>query len=425
MDCPSLKRSLLALYSTILPRGGHPWIYLSIDMATEKVDVNVHPTKREVHFLDEEEIVEAICNTVQQVLESGSSSRNFRLTQSLLPGPERVATLNDSKHSLAPSSRSDYPQHTLRVDARTRTLDAMSGFLDSMSSHAPSSETMHSKVRGEKIGWTRDDSQVATAVSGSIPTSKAELESVHELHEEVKGKRSQSMCALLQDYIMVGIVDSRKGLVLLQHSTKLYMVQYLPILQEAAYQILLRQFAALPSFRLSPPPSLPDLVSSALALEEASAQERHRMDLSDDLIVRRVCQRLTKHAELLREYFSMTIDVENQLLLTVPQIISTSRPLLTLERLPTLLLRLATQVDWEEEKTCLHGILQELALAHLPLGALEDNEEATCKKAIEKDWLVSWSPILRHYLPSRNLTDMHCVTEIASLPSLYSVFERC
>lgn len=44
-----------------------------------KIDVNVHPTKSEVHFLDEEEIVQLVCDKLQSVLVSGSASRSYTI----------------------------------------------------------------------------------------------------------------------------------------------------------------------------------------------------------------------------------------------------------------------------------------------------------------------------------------------------------
>jgi DNA mismatch repair protein MLH1 len=41
----------LQIYADILPRHTHPFIYLAIDLPPGHVDVNVHPTKREVSFL--------------------------------------------------------------------------------------------------------------------------------------------------------------------------------------------------------------------------------------------------------------------------------------------------------------------------------------------------------------------------------------
>ena len=37
-----------AVYSAVLPRHTHPFVYLAMKMRSEDLDVNVHPTKKEV-----------------------------------------------------------------------------------------------------------------------------------------------------------------------------------------------------------------------------------------------------------------------------------------------------------------------------------------------------------------------------------------
>jgi DNA mismatch repair protein MLH1 len=446
VDCPALKRALLALYSTLLPRGGHPWIYLSLDLTPERIDVNVHPTKKEVHFLDEEEIVEVICNQVQDLLANANSSRNFQMTQAVLTkGAQpftqtKQSTSNSTQATLPPSSRAGYPQHMVRVDDRLRRLDAMSGF----DSQPSSTLVSHSKIRGQDEGWTvtPDVSSSSIIASSTLPAkktteeSKTSLQSIHELREQVKKRRHLGLTNILESYTLVGVVDTRKSLALVQHGTKLFLLQYGTLMKEAAFQAILRSFGALPPMQLSPAPALSDLIESALILEQSSREDRQMITgLSDEDIIQRVCQRLLSHGEMLEEYFSIKFDPVSQTLLTLPNIVQASSSaaassargniIIDLERLPSLLLRLITQVDWTEEKACLDGIMQELALAHVPTSALDSSQEQSVKEKVEKDWLTTWSQEFRRMVPSTSLVNDKVILEVASLPSLYSVFERC
>jgi DNA mismatch repair protein MLH1 len=94
VESPRIKRALEAVYSGVLPKGASPFIYLrfvnftqqafsfnlspfSLQIDPRSVDVNVHPTKREVHFLNEEAIVERISDALQEALVVQSHSRVF------------------------------------------------------------------------------------------------------------------------------------------------------------------------------------------------------------------------------------------------------------------------------------------------------------------------------------------------------------
>lgn len=48
VDCPSLKKACEYVYSLYLPKHTHPFVYLSLELLPQTIDVNVHPTKREV-----------------------------------------------------------------------------------------------------------------------------------------------------------------------------------------------------------------------------------------------------------------------------------------------------------------------------------------------------------------------------------------
>src|SRR5699024_109257 len=103
VESTSVKRAIEQTYSAFLPKGGHPFVYIDLEIEPHRVDVNVHPTKREVNFLNEDEIIESICNEIRSKLAQVDSSRTF-LTQTLLPGVTTMESLNRGDEEDHPSA---------------------------------------------------------------------------------------------------------------------------------------------------------------------------------------------------------------------------------------------------------------------------------------------------------------------------------
>lgn len=85
VDSSAMRKAIESLYEAYLPKNSHPFVYLSLEISPNNVDVNVHPTKHEVHFLHEDSIIEAIQQTFEEKLLGANSSRTY-FTQTLLPG---------------------------------------------------------------------------------------------------------------------------------------------------------------------------------------------------------------------------------------------------------------------------------------------------------------------------------------------------
>jgi len=62
VNCPDLKRGILKVYDDVHGVKIHPWVYISLQLEPKNLDVNVHPSKEEVHFLNEAKIISTICN---------------------------------------------------------------------------------------------------------------------------------------------------------------------------------------------------------------------------------------------------------------------------------------------------------------------------------------------------------------------------
>lgn len=148
--------------------------------------------------------------------------------------------------------------------------------------------------------------------------------------------------------------------------------------------------------------------------------------------------------EMLSEYFCLTITDEG-LVQTLPLILRGYTP--NLDKLPLLLMRLGpqvksaapppristdlllcSQVDWTDEERCFGSILRELAYFYVPGpldGAPATPEETEESKA--ERWQIEHIlfPAMRKYLiPPKSLLERD-VVQVASLPDLYRVFERC
>jgi DNA mismatch repair protein MutL len=76
-----LRRALLQAFAVHLPTSppAHPFIFVSLNLKGNRVDVNVHPTKRQVFFLDEAEIVQHVVQAVEtHVLQRQYETQSFR-----------------------------------------------------------------------------------------------------------------------------------------------------------------------------------------------------------------------------------------------------------------------------------------------------------------------------------------------------------
>ncbi|KAI8802640.1 mismatch repair protein [Cladochytrium replicatum] len=125
VDCSPLKRGIEGVYQAYLPRSTYPFVYLALQIKPEHVDVNVHPTKKEVNFLDQEEVIACVCDAIQERLANANASRTF-LTQTLLPGALPVLDIRPTESGQSQKvGKAREPDHKLvRTDSRTRTLHA-------------------------------------------------------------------------------------------------------------------------------------------------------------------------------------------------------------------------------------------------------------------------------------------------------------
>lgn len=84
-SAPVLQHALNEAYQSLLPRGRYPVVFLFVELPPEDVDVNVHPTKREVRFRRPGDVRDAVIEAIRAAL--GMPSVSFARSEDGAPSP--------------------------------------------------------------------------------------------------------------------------------------------------------------------------------------------------------------------------------------------------------------------------------------------------------------------------------------------------
>lgn len=230
VDCPSLKKSIENAYSALLPKGSHPFVYLSLEIPPNNIDVNVHPTKSQVHFINEDEIIEHITDALSIKLSTSNTSKSYDV-QTYLPKPKPVAQLSNA--SFLTSFVKPPPKSQIRTDGMTRTLDSFIPITQTQSQAQTQAQDASSSTPLKRPAEDPVPSTPSVQHSQSIRTpvekikgNKVNLSSVQQLRRSVLDEKNQDAAHMVKNHSFVGFVDMSRYLALIQHNTELIMVDY-------------------------------------------------------------------------------------------------------------------------------------------------------------------------------------------------------
>lgn len=421
VDSSNMRKAIEQTYSMFLPKGGHPFTYLSLDIEPHRVDVNVHPTKREVNFLKEDEIIEKICNDIRVKLANVDTSRTF-MTQSLLPGARvplatsgaDISSKSDSRSAATPKP---YENNLVRTDAKLRKITSM---LPSKAANVGDDVAMNSSPEKE---YEHSDREPVVC----------RLMTVKELRAEVRDDMHNELTEIFAGHTFVGIVDERRRLAAIQGGVKLYIIDYGMICNEYFYQVGLTDFGNFGAIRFDPPLNVRELLAIAAEHEKATAPAASEEDDFDvDEVVELVSAQLIERRDMLLEYFTFEISEEGELI-SIPLLLRGYMP--SLGKLPQFLLRLGPHVNWTSEKDCFKTFLRELASFYVPeqlppSPGPEDQEELDERIKVRRQQIIRavedvLFPAFRARLIATKGLMKGGVLEVADLKGLYRVFERC
>lgn len=550
VTCEPLRRSLQQVYQLYLPKGNKPFIYLDLLIRSDTVDVNVHPTKKEVRFLNQDEIIEKISTHLQQTLIQLDSSRTFK-TSTLLTGSQTLRTSssttttplssqrktrklydksydNDTfislpsqkkifnKNSFASGKVKKYDHNLIRTDSnqsKITTFLKSSQFMNEIppvtnkvSAHLQSTENatendMNTITENNRLTFTEStteafdnectkanhDDESHTDINGKenpdhisdkivndddIEVTKIEndssrinssftmdmngdqkirytispkkrvdvnLTSIKELREAVDESTHRELTTVFANLSYVGLVDEERRIAAIQHDLKLFLVDYGSISRELFYQIGLTDFSNFGKINLCSNNS-----SDLILMNILNLLNDVKLDVKETII-----SKLWEMREMMDEYFSISITCDSNeyspdaiRINSLPLLLKGYNP--PLSKLPYFIYRLGTKVNWQEEKPCFHDIIYQIALFYIPeiipkSNILQDTEHLTTDDEVQNEKNIElikkkeqMMSILEHILfpcikrrllaPRKLLKD---VVEIANLPGLYKVFERC
>jgi DNA mismatch repair protein MLH1 len=425
VESPNIRKALEQTYSTFLPKGTHPFIYLSLEIDPQRVDVNVHPTKREVNFLNEDEIIERICNDIRIKLADVDTSRTFR-TQTLLPGARIPLATASADLSSAGSGQTakPYENNLVRTDAKLRKITSMLPPTTRRTSTIETESPIPAGPADDEIMYENSDRESVIC----------RLMTIKELRAEVRDDMHNELTEVLAGHTFVGIVDERRRLAAIQGGVKLFLVDYGMFCSEYFYQVGLTDFGNFGAVRFNPPLNLQDILRLAAEEEKTrvpAASQENDFDVVE--VVDLIFNQLIQKREMLLEYFTLEISPEGELI-SIPLLMKGYMP--SLGKLPSFLLRLGPHVNWNSEKECFSSFLRELADFYVPEqlpplpgpGGNEpdiDNEIKTRRTQLKRVVEDKMFPAFRARLVATKRLMNGGIVEVANLKGLYRVFERC
>ncbi|PIK36731.1 hypothetical protein BSL78_26435 [Apostichopus japonicus] len=431
VDSSSLRKAIEAVYSTYLPKGMHPFLYLSLEISPQNVDVNVHPTKHEVHFLHEDDIIEDIQKMIEQKLLGCNSSRTYfaqellSLFQKLHRKMSKMAKKQTDGYSN--ESKARRPDDTdRRQGAETDAFIVKCPASSSQDEDAGSDEPVK-PVDGEELPTPMDVDTPSTSKRRERLTKfsmllKLVLPPVESVKEGGKtGGQSPTSGNQTHQYSEFATVSRD------------YLTDKGKLSKEFFYQLVLFDFGNFGVMKLSNPGSIFDLAMIALDSKESGWSDS---DGPKDQLAQYVMDLLKSKSEMMMDYFSLEIDEAGNLC-TLPLLLDNYIP--PFEALPMFVLRLATEVDWESEDECFRSFARECSLfygVHRKLRLTDEKADgAKSQDAKEEDFpTYNWRWTIEHvlypalknqFLPPKEFAENASILQIANLHDLYKVFERC
>eukprot|EP00890_Picochlorum_soloecismus_P002583 jgi/Picsp_1/3325/NSC_06164-R1_dna mismatch repair protein homolog len=435
VESPVLKKCVEAVYGVLLPKNSKPFVFLAISMPSDWLDVNLHPTKKEVAFLYEEELVEQVRSSLESALLENENQRSYAqsIITTIIPSIKQVS------EDIASNVRKPAyyrPEKLVRTDALSQTLDDFILSSVSKAKDPSTAENPSFKFQVPQRKKRTRKSLLDSAVLDSDPVSNdnalpASSQSALRvsicdgpratLLERISSNRHEGLQDILKTPTLVGVVDYQR--ILIQKGTRLYLLDLPKLSMDLFHQQALRLGGTTDRIMLRPAVSCRSLAYCALEREEilgnwADSEEGGTKSEVAELLT----QLLIKNARFLDENFSLEIDDQGNLV-ALPRLVEGHYAAAHL--LPKFVLSLGQDVEWSDKTRCMDTVAW--ALARLYMVAPPEGGQEPMPSIEDENFLTTVIlPAIQAYLiPGKHLSSDGSIVELSRLEHLYRVFERC
>jgi DNA mismatch repair protein MLH1 len=439
VECTPLKKALELLYAEFAKT--KPLIYLSLQLPGNEVDVNVHPTKKQVTLLYQDEIFLHICSAMKELLLS--IGHTFK-EASVLPNPykrkqpeveesDSLDPPNSSSVSFHPPSFSQTvkkspPSNKIRT-SKAAPAGALEPYLVLRSNEKTTVEHESACSMSKEMDLTQPGAFALKCTCVAVirklrfpqvrPPKLLPTECAYKSIRSLRSQLVKRSCPILKeqfrkDAIFVGVLSNQRSLV--QCGMELQCWHHGKLAELLFQQLALIRFGGTQMALFKKPVDVESVIGFSLELEEqmsSGIDEPNAAEMSETNqdLARQAATCLLDRRKMLEEYFSIGIEKEEEKILLIGMPILLEGYVPQLSGLPLFLLRLATEVDYQDEKPCFNAVCRELGLFY--------------GQVPEKDVQHKVFPALcQMVMPHKDMPHDGTLSKLTDLRSLYKVFER-
>lgn len=105
VKCPIVLKAIDMAYKNLLPNGKYPFVVIKTDVNPHDIDVNAHPTKREIRWREPNLIFNLVISAIDKALSSNTYSQYSQNSDKVLPFTENLSqiTQNDDSYYISES----------------------------------------------------------------------------------------------------------------------------------------------------------------------------------------------------------------------------------------------------------------------------------------------------------------------------------